>query len=93
MIIYNNIKYATSENELIDSLFNDGEGTLEPLAKIQKSKNDIKFFINNDKGFGITSQGVAFKFIRLANKKLFYQLTLDEDKESFKKIYNETFNK
>ena len=88
MIIYNNIKYATSDKELIDSLFEDG-GTLEPLFKIKKRKNDILFFKDADSGFGINRFGVPFKFRRLENKKLCFFHTLDEDKESFRKYFEQ----
>lgn len=92
MIIYNNIKYAESEEELINSLFNDGEGTLTPLNKIQVRKNDVKFFIDNDHGFGINKFGIAFKFCKCSDNKTRYFLTLDEDKESFKQAFFRYFN-
>ena len=31
-------KFATSDSEFVDSLFNNGEGTLTPLYKITKQK-------------------------------------------------------
>ena len=92
MIIYNNIKYATSDSELVDSLFNDGEGTLIPLNKIQVRKNDVKYFTSEDSGFGFNKYGIPFKFCKCSDNKIRYFHTFDEDKESFKKEFNKYFN-
>lgn len=92
MIIYNKIKYATSDGELIDSLFNDGEGTLNSLVKIQVRKNDVKYYITPDSGFGFNKYGIPFKFSKGSDNKTRYYHTFDEDKETFKQEFTKYFN-
>ena len=72
-------KYATNDSELIDSLFNDGEGTLDTLYKIEKRKNAILFWTDEERGVYIwTPNGLWGKFKKMENKKLFAQHTLDK---------------
>lgn len=88
MIIFNNVKYALDDNELIDSLFNDGEGTLCPLYKIKERKNDVLFFIDSESGFGFNRYGIPFKFSTLNGKKIYFH-TFDYDKKTFTETYKE----
>ena len=46
MLLINGRKYATSDSEMVDSLFNGGEGTLEKFHKIKHNKNESLFFFN-----------------------------------------------
>lgn len=86
MIIYNGVKYATNDDELIDSLFKKG-GTLNTLYDIKIRKTDIRFFIDKDYGVGINANGVVFKFSRLDNKSFWYQICLDNQAEKTIKKY------
>lgn len=87
MIIYNKLKYATTDSELVDSLFKDG-GTLEKLHAIKITKNAVRYFITPDNGFGFNKFGCPFKFSKLSNGRFWYQHTFDADKETFEKEYN-----
>ena len=79
-------KFATNDSELIDSLFNNGEGTLDALYKIEKRKKAVLFWIDEERGVYIwTATGLWGKFKKMENKKLFAQYTLD-------KIMLENFN-
>ena len=91
MIIYNGIKYATSDSEMVDSLFNDGEGTLEELKKIKVKKNDVKYYTSDDSGFGFNRFGVPFKFCKCSDGKTRYFYTLDADKEAFEQEHKKYF--
>lgn len=75
MIIYNNVKYYVE----------GGEGL--PLHHISRTADAVRYFITADSGFGFNAHGVPFKFVRLENGRLWYQITLDEDKETFKTQY------
>lgn len=81
MIIYNKIKYATTDSEVMDSLFKN-------LYTIKTNKNAVRYFITPDSGFGFNKFGCPFKFSRLSNGRFWYQHTFDCDKETFEKEYN-----
>ena len=38
MLLINGRKYVTSDSEMVDSLFNDGSGTLEKFHKIKQNR-------------------------------------------------------
>lgn len=73
-------KFATSDSEFVDSLFNNGEGTLTPLYKITKQKNAVLFWISADSGvfFRTLPTPLWGKFSKLENGKKFFQHTLDK---------------
>ena len=49
MLLINGRKYATSDSEMVDSLFNGGEGTLEKFHKIKHNKNKDSFLYRTGK--------------------------------------------
>ena len=53
MLLINGRKYATTDSEMVDSLFNDGSGTLEKFHKIKHNKNESLFYITEDYGVAI----------------------------------------
>lgn len=71
MLIINGKKYATSDSEMVDSLFNDGEGTLEKFHKIKHNKNESLFYITDDYGVAIgkgrDSGGMLIKFTMIVD--------------------------
>lgn len=66
MLLINGRKYATSDSEMVDSLFNDGSGTLEKFHKIKHNKNESLFYITEDSGVAICkgrdNGGMLIKF-------------------------------
>ena len=75
-------KFATSDSELVDSLFNDGGGTLEKIHKITKQKNAVLYWFNSESGVFVRTLPTPLwgKFCKLKNGKKFYQHTLDKIK-------------
>lgn len=73
-------KFATSDSEFVDSLFNDGGGTLTPLYKITKQKNAVLYWLNSESGVFVRTLPTPLwgKFSKLGNGKKFYQHTLDK---------------
>ena len=76
MIIINNKKYATTEDEQIESLFVCG-GTLDILPT-EKRKNETLFFTDKEKTrgfFACPKTGVCGQFSTKDNGKRFFQFT------------------
>ena len=73
-------KYATSDSELVDSLFNDGSETLEKIHKITKQKGAILYWLNSESGVFYRKFPTPLwgKFCKLENGKNFYQHTFDK---------------
>lgn len=100
MLLINGRKYATSDSEMIDSLFNDGEGTLEKFQKIKHNKNESLFYINEDSGVAICkgrdNGGMLIKFTIITDsygkKHLFFQYRInkpEEEESAFKWFIDE----
>lgn len=71
-------KYATNDDELINSLFVSG-GTLTPLFKKENRKKAVFFWTDEKSGVYFFKPSELWgKFIKLENGKKFYQYTLDE---------------
>ena len=71
-------RYATTDAELVDSLFNDGSGTLSPLHKIEKRPQAVLFWTDEVSGVYIwKASGLWGKFRKASNGRVFYQYTLD----------------
>ena len=73
-------RYATSDAELVDSLFNEG-GTLDRLWNITNhhAKQAIFYWTSEDAGVYLyTPTGLWGKFRKLKNGRFFYQHTLDK---------------
>ena len=71
-------RYATTDAELINSLFNDGSGTLSPFHKIEKRPQAVLFWTDEDSGVYIWKEsGLWGKFRKVSNGRVFYQHTLD----------------
>ena len=71
-------KYATSDAELVNSLFNDGEGTLNPLHKKETRGDALLFWTDEKSGVYLWNPSKLWgKFRKLKNGRLFYQYTLD----------------
>jgi hypothetical protein len=71
-------KYATTDAELVDSLFNEGEGTLNPLHKIEKRPQAVLFWTDEESGVYLWKKsGLWGKFRKVSNGRVFYQYTLD----------------
>lgn len=71
-------KYATTDSELVNSLFNEGEGTLNPLYKIEKRPKAVLFWTDEESGVYIWKEsGLWGKFRKVSNGRVFYQYTLD----------------
>lgn len=72
-------KYATTDSELVNSLFNDGSGSLSPLHKIEKRPQAVLFWLDEDSGVYIwKDSGLWGKFRKVSNGRVFYQYTLDK---------------
>ena len=72
-------KYATTDAELINSLFNDGEGTLDKLHKKETHGDALLFWTDEESGVYIWKEsGLWGKFTKVSNGRVFYQNTLDE---------------
>ena len=91
MLHINGRNYATSDEELVNSLFNDGEGTLEKFAKIKHNKNESLFFITEDYGVAICkgkeNGGMLIKFnmIEYYGKlapRFQYRINTEEERQS-----------
>lgn len=68
--------YAENERELVNSLFNTKDGTLEPLFKITK-KQKTKLYWTNEKGGFYFYNDILGKFSK-KDGKLFFQYNLDK---------------
>ena len=95
MLLINGRKYATNDAELVDSLFNDGEGTLEKFHKIKHNKNESLFYLNEEYGVAICkgrdNGGMLVKFTMIIDsygkKSPFFQYRInkpEEDESAFK---------
>lgn len=89
MLLINGRKYATSDSELINSLFNDGFGTLEKFHKIKHNKNESLFYITEESGVAICkgrdNGGMLVKFTIIIDsygkKRPFFQYRLNKPEE------------
>ena len=71
-------KYATTDAELVNSLFNDGEGTLNPLHKKETRGDALLLWTDEKSGVYLWKPSKLWgKFTKLKNGRLFYQYTLD----------------
>ena len=71
-------KYATTDAEMVDSLFNDGAGTLDKLHKKETRGDALLFWTDEESGVYIWKPSKLWgKFTKLKNGRLFYQYTLD----------------
>ena len=71
-------KYATSDSELVESLFNEGEGTLNKLHKKETRGDALLFWTDEKAGVYLWKPSNLWgKFTKLKNGRLFYQYTLD----------------
>lgn len=71
-------KYALNNNEVVDSLFNEG-GTLDKIFKIQDKKTAVLYWTSPERGvYYYKKSGLWGKFSKKENNKLFYQYTLDK---------------
>ena len=71
-------KYATSDSELVDSLFNEGEWTLDKLHKKETRGDALLFWTYKESGVYLwTPSKLWGNFTKLKNGRLFYQYTLD----------------
>jgi hypothetical protein len=73
-------KYATSDAELVNSLFNEG-GTLDRLHNItnHNRKQAVFYWTEEDAGVYLYEPtGLWGKFRKLKNGRFFYQYTLDK---------------
>ena len=100
MLLINGRKYATSDSELVDSLFNDGSGTLEKFHKIKHNKNESLFYFNEEYGVAICkgrdNGGMLVKFTIIVDsygkKRPFFQYRInkpEEEDSAFKWYINE----
>ena len=72
-------KYATTDSELVDSLFNEGGGTLSPLHKREERPQAVLYWTNEESGVYIWKEsGLWGKFTKVSNGRVFYQNTLDK---------------
>ena len=72
-------KYATSDAELVNSLFNEGGGTLDRLWNIRKTEKAICYDITPDRGVYLWKEtGLWGKYCRQGPGAMLYQHTLDE---------------
>lgn len=89
MLLINGRKYATSDSELINSLFNDGSGTLDKFHKIKHNKNESLFYITEESGVAICkgrdNGGMLVKFTIIIDsygkKRPFFQYRLNKPEE------------
>lgn len=89
MLLINGRKYATSDSELINSLFNDGSGTMDKFHKIKHNKNESLFYITEESGVAICkgrdNGGMLVKFTIIIDsygkKKPFFQYRLNKPEE------------
>ena len=95
MLLINGRQYATSDSEMIDSLFNDGSGTLEKFHKIKQNKNESLFYITENSGVAICkgkdNGGMLIKFTMIIDsygkKRPFFQYRInksEEEQQAFK---------
>ena len=71
-------KYATTDAELINSLFNEGEGTPDKLHKKEARGNALLFWTDKESGVYLWKPSKLWgKFRKLSNGRVFYQYTLD----------------
>lgn len=71
-------KYATTAAELVDSLFNDGEGTLDKLHKKETRVAALLFWTDEESGVYLWKPSKLWgKFRKLSKGRMFYQYTLD----------------
>ena len=71
-------KYATTDAELVNSLFNDGAGTLDKLHKKETRGDALLFWTDEESGVYLWKPSNLWgKFTKLKNGRLFYQYTLD----------------
>ena len=71
-------RYATTDAELINSLFNEGEGTLNKLHKKETRGDALLFWTDEESGVYIWKEsGLWGKFRKVSNGRVFYQYTLD----------------
>jgi hypothetical protein len=100
MLLINGKKYATSDSEMVDSLFNDGEGTLEKFHKIKHNKNESLFFLTEDYGVAICkgrdNGGMLIKFTMIKDcngkESPFFQYRInkpEEEQQAFKWFIDE----
>ena len=100
MLLINGRKYATSDSEMVESLFNDGEGTLEKFHKIKHNKNESLFYLNEEYGVAICkgrdNGGMLVKFTIIVDsygkKCPFFQYRInkpEEEDSAFKWYINE----
>ena len=85
---------------MVDSLFNDGEGTLEKFHKIKHNKNESLFYLNEEYGVaickGINNGGMLINFTMIIDsygkKRPFFQYRInkpEEEDSAFKWYINE----
>ena len=95
MLTINGRQYATSVSEMIDSLFNDGSGTLENFHKIKHNKNESLFYLDEDYGVAVCKKrangGMLIKFTIITDsygkKRPFFQYRInkpEEEQQAFK---------
>ena len=71
-------EYAENNREFVDSIFTPG-GTLAVFKKIQNRKNDVLYFVDDDRGyFERKADGLFGKFGTLENGKKFFQWTTEK---------------
>lgn len=71
-------KYATTDAELINSLFNEGAGTLDKLHKTETRGDALLFWTDEESGVYLwTPSKLWGKFRKVSNGRVFYQYTLD----------------
>ena len=89
MLLINGRQYATSDSEMLDSLFNDGSGTLEKFHNIKHNKNESLFYITEDYGVAICkgkdNGGMLIKFAIITDsygkESPFFQYRLNKPEE------------
>ena len=89
MLLINGRKYATSDSEMVDSLFNEGEGTLEKFHKVKHNKNESLFYITEDYGVAIckgkNNGGMLIKFTMIVDsygkESPFFQHRINKQEE------------
>lgn len=70
-------KYAENDDEYFDSIFSSGP-SLAPFKKIQRRKNEILYFTDDDRGYFERKDGFFGKFSTLDNGKKFFQWTTEK---------------
>lgn len=72
-------KYATTDAELVESLFNEGGGTLNRLWNIRETTQAVYYDITPDRGVYLWKEsGLWGKYARQESGGVWYQHTLDK---------------